>query len=175
MDTPAGWYADPHDPNQQRYWDGSIWTEHTAPVAAPPPPPQGAPAAPAVPETEPAPDSEAPTGLRARAAKIQENADARAERISAIGAPTDGSYRISEEGKNGTVAFGPKGLDRVVKKTLGKDDRQFIPYSSISMVAHDRKRAGRDVVTVHVGTKSYGWKIQTDAEGFVNRLNELIA
>jgi hypothetical protein len=33
--TPAGWYPDPHAPGS-RYWDGSAWTEHTAPVAAAP-------------------------------------------------------------------------------------------------------------------------------------------
>ncbi|MEX2501395.1 MAG: CD225/dispanin family protein [Trueperaceae bacterium] len=27
---PAGWYPDPQDATQQRYWDGSAWTEHTA-------------------------------------------------------------------------------------------------------------------------------------------------
>src|SRR4051812_27019284 len=32
---PAGWYADPEDPSQQRYWDGSTWTEHRVP--GPPP------------------------------------------------------------------------------------------------------------------------------------------
>jgi hypothetical protein len=30
---PAGWYADPEDPSQQRYWDGSAWTEHRTPAA----------------------------------------------------------------------------------------------------------------------------------------------
>lgn len=29
MDTPAGWYADPWDERQQRYWDGNEWTGHT--------------------------------------------------------------------------------------------------------------------------------------------------
>src|SRR3954453_22027758 len=30
--TPAaGWFADPHDPTQLRYWDGTAWTEHRAP------------------------------------------------------------------------------------------------------------------------------------------------
>jgi hypothetical protein len=24
-----GWYADPNDPSQLRWWDGSAWTEHT--------------------------------------------------------------------------------------------------------------------------------------------------
>lgn len=28
---PAGWYPDPQDATQQRYWDGSTWTGHTAP------------------------------------------------------------------------------------------------------------------------------------------------
>jgi len=28
---PAGWYADPHGARQWRYWDGSQWTDHTAP------------------------------------------------------------------------------------------------------------------------------------------------
>ncbi|WP_230486940.1 DUF2510 domain-containing protein [Nocardioides anomalus] len=29
--TPAGWYADPQDPAQYRYWDGAAWTEHRSP------------------------------------------------------------------------------------------------------------------------------------------------
>ncbi len=30
-ETPqAGWYPDPNDASQQRYWDGNAWTEHTA-------------------------------------------------------------------------------------------------------------------------------------------------
>ena len=33
---PAGWYADPQDAQQQRYWDGTTWTGHTAPGAAAP-------------------------------------------------------------------------------------------------------------------------------------------
>jgi hypothetical protein len=35
MSTPAGWYPDPHAEGQQRYWDGTAWTEHQAPVAPP--------------------------------------------------------------------------------------------------------------------------------------------
>ena len=32
MSTPApGWYADPSDPRQNRYWDGAAWTEHVSP------------------------------------------------------------------------------------------------------------------------------------------------
>lgn len=35
--TQAGWFPDPHDPTQQRYWDGQEWTDHRAPVTPPPP------------------------------------------------------------------------------------------------------------------------------------------
>ena len=28
----AGWYPDPEQPGQQRYWDGQQWTEHRAPL-----------------------------------------------------------------------------------------------------------------------------------------------
>jgi hypothetical protein len=42
--TPAGWFPDPEQPGQFRYWDGDQWTEHRAPMqakaqqSAPPPP-----------------------------------------------------------------------------------------------------------------------------------------
>jgi Protein of unknown function (DUF2510) len=29
----AGWYTDPHDPRQLRWWSGETWTEHTSPLA----------------------------------------------------------------------------------------------------------------------------------------------
>lgn len=29
--APAGWYPDPDVPDQRRYWDGTRWTDHTAP------------------------------------------------------------------------------------------------------------------------------------------------
>jgi len=39
VSTPGpGWYADPHDAANLRYWDGSTWTQHTAPGHLPPPP-----------------------------------------------------------------------------------------------------------------------------------------
>ncbi len=50
----AGWYPDPHNPQQQCYWNGSSWTDHThvpevaptsPPPFAPPPPPGGSVAA----------------------------------------------------------------------------------------------------------------------------------
>ena len=40
MSTPAGWYEDPENPGQQRYWDGQQWTDQRQPaVPAPPVPP----------------------------------------------------------------------------------------------------------------------------------------
>ena len=32
MSTPAGWYPDPQQQGQLRYWDGATWTEHQAPA-----------------------------------------------------------------------------------------------------------------------------------------------
>lgn len=34
---PEGWYDDPDDPTQWRYWGGRTWTEHRAPKQAPQP------------------------------------------------------------------------------------------------------------------------------------------
>jgi resuscitation-promoting factor RpfB len=35
-EMPQGWYADPHQPAQQRWWDGTQWSEHTAPMGQAP-------------------------------------------------------------------------------------------------------------------------------------------
>ncbi|UVJ38717.1 DUF2510 domain-containing protein [Arthrobacter sp. CJ23] len=32
--TPPGWYPDPSDPRQMRWWDGARWTAHLAPATA---------------------------------------------------------------------------------------------------------------------------------------------
>jgi hypothetical protein len=37
---PAGWYADPANQQQMRYWDGSAWTNHTQPSPQVAPQPQ---------------------------------------------------------------------------------------------------------------------------------------
>ncbi|MGE0795375.1 MAG: hypothetical protein AB7H43_13410 [Acidimicrobiia bacterium] len=80
------------------------------------------------------------------------------------------TLKISEAGRNGEVTLGDAGLDRVLKRLVGRDDRQFIPYKSISFIEHDRKRLGRDTVVLHVGPKRFEWKVQSDAEGFVNEV-----
>lgn len=33
--TPAGWYPDPENSGQQRYWDGNAWTQNFAPGSTP--------------------------------------------------------------------------------------------------------------------------------------------
>lgn len=37
VSSPAGWYDDPEDPTQQRYWDGSVWTDQRRAPQGPPP------------------------------------------------------------------------------------------------------------------------------------------
>ena len=34
--TPAGWYPDPYNAAQLRYWDGAVWTESVSPATGPP-------------------------------------------------------------------------------------------------------------------------------------------
>ncbi|MFJ9541462.1 DUF2510 domain-containing protein [Streptomyces sp. NPDC101225] len=35
MSPPPGWYPDPSAPHQQRWWDGTAWTEHRSPDTVP--------------------------------------------------------------------------------------------------------------------------------------------
>jgi hypothetical protein len=37
--VPAGWYVDPADSSQERFWDGSGWTDESRPFGTPPTPP----------------------------------------------------------------------------------------------------------------------------------------
>lgn len=39
MTPPPGWYADPQLPQQERWWDGTAWTDHRRPSGGPPAPP----------------------------------------------------------------------------------------------------------------------------------------
>lgn len=141
---PQGWYPNPEDGSQERFWNGSAWTTETRALAPSPPP---APLAP-----PPAPAAAGPDhGL------------------------FEGSFSISESGRNGKITFEPSGLQREIKKTMGRDDRQFIPYNGIQYVQHDRKSLKKDVVTVGVGATSFEWKIKSGAGDFVTRLNAIIA
>jgi len=89
--------------------------------------------------------------------------------------PAGRTFSVREQGRNGTVTLTDRGIERVMKRRgFQKDDRQFFPYKSITLVHHDRTRMGSDKVTVHVGLKEYEWKVATDAEGFVDILNARI-
>ncbi|MFJ4172760.1 DUF2510 domain-containing protein [Microbacterium sp. NPDC089696] len=55
-DIRAGWYPDPEVPTQSRYWDGTQWTEHRAPMAPAAPEP-GPPLIPPPPAVAPSPTS----------------------------------------------------------------------------------------------------------------------
>ena len=35
MTQPSGWYDDPNDADQLRYWDGVVWTDHAVPRKSP--------------------------------------------------------------------------------------------------------------------------------------------
>lgn len=35
MTQPSGWYDDPQDPTQLRYWDGVVWSSHVSPKVSP--------------------------------------------------------------------------------------------------------------------------------------------
>jgi len=35
MTQPSGWYDDPQNPSQLRYWDGVVWTSHVSPRVSP--------------------------------------------------------------------------------------------------------------------------------------------
>lgn len=126
--VPAGWYPDSVN-GCLRYWDGTVWTEHTAPLVAPPPPPQAPPVA-AIPAVS-----------------------------FPIAGAMPGTYNIREDGKNGTVQVLPDRLVRTRKKTIGKDDVQTFPLKAITGIQHDRKVLGTDLVRITFGSVSYEWKV----------------
>ena len=64
--TPAGWYEDGVTAGQERYWDGTQWTDQFRPLAPPvPPAPPAPPAEPAAPAAPAAPAYSAAPGAQA--------------------------------------------------------------------------------------------------------------
>ncbi|MCD9154634.1 DUF2510 domain-containing protein [Aeromicrobium duanguangcaii] len=66
--TPPGWYDDGH--GQLRWWDGSQWTQHTAPLAQQAPPQQQAPQPAAQPAQAPRPTGDLVAVKRSKLAWI---------------------------------------------------------------------------------------------------------
>ena len=80
------------------------------------------------------------------------------------------TYRIREDGKNGTVEVLDDRIVRTRKKTIGKDDIQTFPMKAVTSVSHDRKTLGTDEVKVQFGSVSYEWKVK-NAEALVAELH----
>ena len=83
-------------------------------------------------------------------------------------------HTIKEDGKNGTIEVTPKGLRRVIKKLVGKNDEQFFPWTAISHTHLNRKMVGANVLTVYVGPRTYEWKCST-AEALADAINQNIS
>lgn len=62
-----------------------------------------------------------------------------------------GLYRVRENGRNGTVEIQGNVIVRTFRKTIGKNDVQVIPVSSVSHVDLDRRSVRTDTLTVYVG------------------------
>lgn len=125
--------------------DGKFYAPEQHPDYTPPPPPPPPAGAPPPPAAAAAPAaSSAPVG--------------------------GGTYRIKEDGKNGTVEIAQGRLIRTHKKTLGKDDIQTIPIKAISAVDHDRRGLGSDIVRVTTAAGSYEWKV-SNAEQMVAEIH----
>lgn len=77
---------------------------------------------------------------------------------------TVGNYTVREDGKNGQVEVQPTVIVRTVKKRLGRDDQEMIPMKAVTSAAHNRKRVGTDVVTLHTAGKTFEWKIANSAK-----------
>lgn len=83
---PAGWYKNPENESQWRWWDGSKWTDNTAPIQQP-----GDPAPPTADEA--APDQPAPPAQAAPVAEVATQPPAQAVAPTAAAqpaAPQDG-------------------------------------------------------------------------------------
>ena len=87
MSQPSGWYDDPQNPANLRYWDGVLWTDHTVPKQAPAPQPQQ-------PQTHPG-----PTAYRAAAGQGQGHAPQAGQ--SAGQAPRDAGAWTDPSGRGG--------------------------------------------------------------------------
>jgi Protein of unknown function (DUF2510) len=71
----AAWYPDPGQAGQLRYWDGQLWTSHTAPQAAAAAPPMQPPPPASAPPPPPSPLSETATQITPQAPSSSQEGD----------------------------------------------------------------------------------------------------
>jgi hypothetical protein len=83
-------------------------------------------------------------------------------------------FKIKESGKNGIVEMTDKGLIRTIRKTIGKDDTQFFPWSAVSHTQINRKMVGASTLIVFVGVRQYEWKTNQASE-IATAVNEHIS
>ena len=71
----------------------------------------------------------------------------------------DTVYTIKEAGKNGTITLTLKGIQRNIKRSLRKDDMQFIPWANVERMFLNERSLGSDAVMVSTlsGT-NFTWK-----------------
>ena len=74
------------------------------------------------------------------------------------------THTIREAGKNGKIEITPTGIVRTIKRTLAKDDEQFIPFRSIVHVKHDNRFGRVPIVTIHTAAGNFEWKTNAAAD-----------
>lgn len=79
------------------------------------------------------------------------------------------AYEIKEEGRNGSVEVDGTMIVRTFERTLGKDDVQQIPLSSVTSVEVDHQTLRSDLLTLHVHQQSYTWKMP-EAQAFADEV-----
>jgi hypothetical protein len=114
MTTPAAWYPDPSDASQQRYWDGTQWTQHTRSATA------GETQGSAPQETQANPQAQAEQAQVAQPAGAAAPTSAPGAAASVAGIQTDllTDERYAEVGSNQRVI---KQNSRLLKVVLGDD------------------------------------------------------
>ena len=114
MSTPAAWYPDPSDASQQRYWDGTQWTQHTRSATA------GETQGSAPQETQANPQAQAEQAQVAQPAGAAAPTSAPGAAASVAGIQTDllTDERYAEVGSNQRVI---KQNSRLLKVVLGDD------------------------------------------------------
>lgn len=77
----------------------------------------------------------------------------------------------NNDGKTGDKAtLQADGIDVALRTKQGKQS-QFLPFASISRVAHTSKRLTGDKLTIQVGAESLDWTVAGDATPLADAIN----